>query len=562
MNVKAENKASQGIAKTVLVFRDTDTPKAFVTQIVAKRRKSTASTRIRFQGPAVFTKKVAHHIRKIVWPVADSALSFLTCQPYGFDLSVSNLAAASSKEVAVDISGFSADMSVFVAILSAGMGIPVRENLVFTGHIAGSDGSIRMVSGIPEKAEALINSPGTDMLVHPDLASDPSMAELSPNEAERIAGALSQAKERIRLAPVRDVGDLVKIAYNEIDILAASLKEGFFHLPEHRLETNNPVHQAVYHLTFDLEARLWRQLHADFSHRHCRKAVSLLTDITDAFIQKGSYLSQAGQNLFRVVASLPPDIRRLSLNFPLLPVSKCTEFCRNAGKSQSKDAWLFLKACSGEVQPSTIARPPAAPEAGAADREIDQSLESIISEIENDRLTSAITVKIDNARASYAMDSVVSCSHDHFCNAIASYFIHLSRHLHGFSGPVDMDAAGAEGLEVLEKAFMNKGGFAAALAEARHATNGGMRYVLDVFTEQYKREQIEKHVGRIFKLAMDPLDWDRKVRLMASVVDRLKNILPSEISTQPAERFAVHYEPIVKALAQSRDQLTSVFRSF
>ncbi len=89
-----------------------------------------------------------------------------------------------------------------------------------------------------------------------------------------------------------------------------------------------------------------------------------------------------------------------------------------------------------------------------------------------------------------------------------------------------------------------------------------MRYVLDVFTEQFKRDQTEKNIGRIFKLAMDPLDWDRKVRLMASVVDRLQNMLPGEITRQPAERFAVHYEPIVRALIQSRDRLTSLFRTF
>ena len=113
-----------------------------------------------------------------------------------------------------------------------------------------------------------------------------------------------------------------------------------------------------------------------------------------------------------------------------------------------------------------------------------------------------------------------------------------------------------------KRLFPTKVDFRQRLAEARHATNGGMRYVLDVFTEQYKREQTEKHVSRIFKLAMDPLDWDRKVQLMASVVDRLKNMLPSEIAEQPAERFAVHYEPIVRVLIQSRDRLASVFRTF
>jgi hypothetical protein len=48
---------------------------------------------------------------------------------------------------------------------------------------------------------------------------------------------------------------------------------------------------------------------------------------------------------------------------------------------------------------------------------------------------------------------------------------------------------------------------------------------------------------------------------MESVIARLKDILPRDIVDQPVERFAVHYEPIVRTLTHSRDELISVFRA-
>ena len=80
-------------------------------------------------------------------------------------------------------------------------------------------------------------------------------------------------------------------------------------------------------------------------------------------------------------------------------------------------------------------------------------------------------------------------------------------------------------------------------------------------TDQFKEEEKEKYVSWIFKMAMNPLDWDQKVRIMASVLKRLKCILPSDIADQPAERYAVHFEPIVRALCQSKDKMISIFRS-
>jgi hypothetical protein len=551
-----------GRAKTALVLHEGGQAKAVLARIVTQRRETAARTRLRFQGPSAFSKGSAKHIRQVVWPAANAILGKLGMNNFGFDLAVSNIGAASINDVAIDVSGYSADLSVCASILSAGTGIPVNENCVITGHIADTAGSVRMVSGIPEKAEAVIRDAESDTLVYPDLDGDLSMGELTPKERDRIEGALNRSKDSIRLSSVRDVEDLVKASFSERDIILASLQEGFFRLPTSALESHTPVARAVHHLAHGLEGRFWTQLHTDLAQGRGQEGVSLVAAYAGYFLRMGKYPPNAGQNLFRVVASLPPETRRLKIRFPLLPVSQCAKLCRFAGDSENEDAWLFLKACSGDLASATTAIiPPSVPETNGTS-EMDQALDAVISAIEADTVTSKLTSKIDTARASYVMDTVVITTHEEFCDIIASYFTHLAKHAHGLSGPVDINTAGAEGLEVLERAFSNQGGFQAAEAEARHGTNGGMRHVLDAFTDHYKREQREKHIGRVFKLALDPLDWDRKVRFMKSLIARLKNILPPEITEQPPERFAVHHEPIVRAVVRNRDELLSIFRTF
>ena len=319
--------------------------------------------------------------------------------------------------------------------------------MVFTGHIASTDGSIRLVQEIPEKATAALKDPGSDTLVYPDLNADLSMVELAPIEKNRIEGALSQVKDRIQLVAVRDVGDLVKTAFAERDILLGSLKRDWFTLVGEKIKDDRPDEKAVNHLVHGLYQRFWHQLYNDLSQGKNKEAVDLVTAFAEFFIRNQTYPPDAGQNFYRVVASVPPETRRLKLTFPLLAFSSCMELCRLAGEKDGEDPWLFFKACSGELTSSLLASPPMEQQKTPEGSGMDQVLETIISEIESGNLVQSITMKIDLARTTFVMDSVVVSSHEEFCSVVASYFIHMSRHAYGFMGPVDMDSVGAEGLE-------------------------------------------------------------------------------------------------------------------
>ena len=104
-------------------------------------------------------------------------------------------------------------------------------------------------------------------------------------------------------------------------------------------------------------------------------------------------------------------------------------------------------------------------------------------------------------------------------------------------------------------------GLPAALAEARNATNGGLRYIFDLMTEQFKHDQLEKHINFVLKSELDPLDWDGKVALIDALLASLKAHLPTEIISQPPERYAGHYDNIVRAYVESMDQVKLFFRT-
>ena len=123
---------------------------------------------------------------------------------------------------------------------------------------------------------------------------------------------------------------------------------------------------------------------------------------------------------------------------------------------------------------------------------------------------------INQARATYVMDTV-EASHEDFNEIVASFYLHLLRHTRSIIDPVDMAAVGAEGLALLERTYAKEGGYKGALAEAKHATNGGVRFILDSLTQKFFHEQQEKYIDHVLRTAMDPLDWDGKVKLIKAI---------------------------------------------
>ena len=88
-----------------------------------------------------------------------------------------------------------------------------------------------------------------------------------------------------------------------------------------------------------------------------------------------------------------------------------------------------------------------------------------------------------------------------------------------------------------------------------------MRSILDAVTEQYKSEEQAKYILRIFKDAMNEMEWEEQVQFMRGAMKRLRPILPPDLKDEPAERFAKNWEPIVRAYVQSFDRIGQLLRT-
>lgn len=557
MNHNPETNPYIGRTKAALVIESGNGPTALVTQVIAKAIFRDTTKQVSFSGPVKFSSKTKRHIETVVWSLAQSILSQLNIRCSGFEISVANLGLSSIQNRGIMISGFSLDFSVFLSILSAGLKVPVRNNTVFTGHIASIDGTVSMVKSLPSKIEAAVKNPEIDYFVYPTI--DASIHELAPQTKAQIEGALAQSKNDLRYAAIMDIGDLVHYAFAETHVVRASLKNDYFGKNLFQSETISGTTKAISCLARDLEQRFWHVLRAHLLQGQSTEASRLLLNHLDYHLGIEIYPQNAGKRLYQTLAAVPPFTRQYTLKFPLCPIMTCIQLGLYAKESDSDDFLFLLKACSGE----NIRSPKNVIDKSEQPRETqdDPILGTILSEIDVDNLCVKISHPIDNARSSFLMESVTADSYEVFNEVISSYFIHLLNHTRQIIDPIEVEVVRSEATALLERAFSSKGGLGAAWAEARDATQGGLRFVLDSMTDQFKREENEKYVGYVLKSAMDPLDWERKVEIVRNLISRLQNYLPPEIKSNPPERYASNFNEIVKVYVNSIDQFKSYIRT-
>jgi len=555
---------SVGRANAVFVFGRGENTTSIVSPVVVRVNDQSDTVRMRFTGSVSFDNNAVEHLFESVLPTADNILMTIGLPKKFFEISIVNFEVASIRDVASKISGFSADVPILIAILSACLQVPVQEDIVLTGHIASPDGDIRMVKNFPSKLSAVVKSRSNRTFIHPVIDADHSLSSLSPSEKQRIEHAVEEANQKIRLVSVHDVEDLVRTVFNDHQIVMASLKQAFFGSPTSRLCGRSPCTKAVDYLTKNIEKRFWSVLECQLISAKVYEAKKLLQAFISFHINRKSYPKLFGTRLSNLIFSLPPDIRRFKLKYPLMPISKHIQLSQFAQESDYEDILMLFKVASAETRGTTGFLSGADTES-KKDAILDSAegkLDIIQAEISAEALATKFGIQIDSARATYVIDSVIVKSYGGFYDSTISFFAHLIRHTRNLSDPVDMKVVGAEAFELLEKAFSREGGVQAAYAEALCGLRGGMKLVIDQITEAFKKEEQYKYVNFVFKAALDPLDWDGKVALMGELLKRLKNHLPSEIVSQPPERYARYYDTILRAYINSVDQVKSLFRSY
>jgi hypothetical protein len=551
-----------GRAKTALVFGRGDNQRAVMSAIVV-RKTPAGSKRLCQAGSVKFADSTMYHIQDTILPITDRILRELGLPQANFEISAANLGVASTLDVGINISGFSADAAIFVAMLSAGLRMPLIDDFAATGHIASLDGDITAVKAIPAKLEAVETDKTIRCFIYPDLEEDGSLKALSPKERGRSIAAIMAARESIHTKAIMGVGELVMEVFAEEDVILASLREGFFEISGTRSKSDNPVSDAISFLANNSQRRFWDVLGQHFLKGECGKGKELLEAFVLFFVARQKYPKDLGGKLYQLVCSLPPAVRRLKMDFPILDTGVCIELSQFATKSEHGDVLRLFEASHAKYAGQVIRRcadeePPIA-EGGDFDC---MAFDTVTARINEQALAQDFGIPIDSARGAYALDSSVINSHDEFIGTLEAFYIHLLRYASSETGlSIDVASARSEAIALLERAFHGKGGVEAAFARARDGTQGGMRSILDVFTEQYKAERQVAYIRLVFKDTIDSMDWDARVRFMSGAMKRLGPFLPCELRNEHPERFIRNYEAIVRAYVESVDSVGRLLRT-
>ncbi len=551
-----------GKTKTAIVSQVSGEAVAIITEIFAQTTPVDSKTRLEFRGPAKLDDKAFNHIEAVILPIVDQITQSLELPIQNFLISISNIGATATIGKGIKISGFSADLAMFLVMLSASLQTALRQDIIATGHIASLAGDVVPVLDIPLKIEAAAASGDITEFIFPDIEKDRSVTLLMPSdEFIKAKKATYQHKGRIKLTPVENIHDAIKAFFPEASIVTAALIQGFFDAAPAFKDFSNPVNRSVMFILEDNEKRFWNAT-GDFLLRHeAAKAKSIIKTFIDFHLGRKCYPKFFGEQLYRLTMSLPLLDRRLDGLFPIVPINQCIALSQYAKQTDHNDVQTLYKLTSpdefAKKNDTTVEEGPS-PTSGA-DHE-GQLLRKILFELSDTSLTQKIGKSLDDARANYSMKTVRVKDASEFNQALTGFYIHMLRHTQSPEGHVSRDAAAAEAIDRIENTFRNMGGYDAAVAEAKTGTKGGLHYIFNMMVDHEKMVQKEKYQAMVLKEAIDSFDWESKVGLSVHIKKQYGRYLSDTFRTVEPEQLAHHLEEVILLLAEGERGMDRWFR--
>ena len=296
-------------------------------------------------------------------------------------------------------------------------------------------------------------------------------------------------------------------------------------------------------------------------NRKLEKAHLFLQTFANFHFRSACFPEKFGEQLLRLVISLPPSIRRLDNLFPLISMELFLNLSQHAKYRDYEDVRQLYKAIFNEGI-SNLSHP--LKEIGAIqsfeDKMEKELFEWLLAEISEDSISEKVGQPLDEARARYAMVSVTVKDGFEFNEAITAFYTHMYRHTNSPEGHIKKAAFSADAIDLVKNAFKSKGDYKAALSEGKHGTNGGMRLVFDTMTEYLKQIERGKYISMVFKEAIDSSDWDSKVRLTEVLKKLLEPHLPGELRELPAKQLTHHVEEIARCYVASMDKVSDLLK--
>ena len=247
-----------GKTKTAIVSQVSGEAVAIITEIFAQTTPVDSKTRLEFRGPVKLDDKAFNHIEAVILPIVDQITQSLELPIQNFLISISNIGATATIGKGIKISGFSADLPMFLAMLSASLQAALRQDIIATGHIASLAGDVAPVLDIPLKIEAAVASEDIKEFLFPEIEKDRSVTLLMPpDEFIKAKKSIYQHKGRIKLTTVENIHDAIKAFLTEESIVTAALIQGFFDAAPDFKDFSNPISRSVMFILENNEKRFW-----------------------------------------------------------------------------------------------------------------------------------------------------------------------------------------------------------------------------------------------------------------------------------------------------------------
>ncbi|GMW03680.1 MAG: hypothetical protein AMXMBFR84_48140 [Candidatus Hydrogenedentota bacterium] len=552
-----EKKASAmaiGSAKTVLVKGEGNDAVATIATVHAQATEDRSVDRFQSSGPGRICRRTIAHYSEVLGPgFRESRIEKLVRSRFVLSVSNVHLSAAQNRQLEVD--GFSADVPAFIALISAALGIPCRSDVLFSLHVASPDGTCALVANLPAKIHAACADPEISTFVCADPDRDFSFGKLARDAYQAIQDAIWKAKGHIEIVFAENLAEVLRLAFLERNLVLSALINGYFSEVH-----DKPLRGATdLVLTESLHPRFWAVLESAWLDQEMDAARELLTEFTRYHEYKRKYPSLAGRTLYRILVALPPYIR-VQLRFPLLFESELTGVVTRAKDTDIDDVRYLLNANAGDRLPNTLTAT-LANDADGDGTDENPDLKALLATIDPDVIRRDVIEPIESAMATYRLDGAVVGSDESYLSVPANYYLHLLRHTHEVKD-VRSNGLEDEATALLARAFAHAGGLRAAQAEAKNgAPHGGMRYVLERMGRQYAAEQEHMYVQHAIELQLQQLSYERRVALVAALIDRFRPYLTEmELETAP-DQFLKNPELLVRAYMQTAAALRSVFRA-
>ncbi|RKY10699.1 MAG: hypothetical protein DRP56_00335 [Planctomycetota bacterium] len=519
--MNGENKRT-GRAKVPVVLSDGPNQLAAVATVIASVKHSDSNRCKLSCTDGAFNKQTVKHYRRELLAALNSLCQ--SCQlPYcDFELSAENLQAAAINDARLEISGFSADISVFVAMLSAALGIEVPDDSIFSGHM--SKGRVLPVASLAAKLKGAIAG-GLKRFYCASLNPADSLAVVDSAELDAADNAIRMHRRDIEIRCADTVFELFDAVFSDYDVLLAAIHTGVFNT-DLAVDPKSPVERIAQKIGSVDMPTLRNTLSTLTMAENIERVYTLWNAFLTSSINAGRYPVGCGELIYEWMCTVPPHIRRSGLiKIPLIEMEVFVKLSRLAGKEHFGDLGLLFDGIRGKYLKSVST----APVSKNNNEGVNDCLvfDSVVSSISAKHLDESFGTDIDNARASFILPSTVVESYADFTDFTEAFYNHLC----GFTktkptvtGSGKHQSAAVYSL--IDRAFANKGGYAEARCRAIDGGGGGLRVVLDEITEQFKRDIYADQINASFKRAIDIRDDDEKKAFIAGALKRLDRFLP------------------------------------